>query len=169
MYTVYTRSIYWMSYLFFCKSRPFGTAVPPGPERKLWPRAVSPAPEWWRPIGEIWGMGMNGVPLFWETRYQYRCESWCININWCECYTYTSYNHYVNANMQNSPQFGSRKTYGKLEEICIFTREPPEISSAGHLWNLWVQLFLWKLIVQGGSLAVRSSLDTQMAGTVDPR
>ena len=59
-----------MSYLFFCKSRPFGTAVPPGPERKLWPRAVSPAPEWWRPIGEIWGMGMNGVPLFWETRYQ---------------------------------------------------------------------------------------------------
>lgn len=45
VYTVYTRSIYWMSYLFFCKSRPFGTAVPPGPERKLWPRAVSPAPE----------------------------------------------------------------------------------------------------------------------------
>ena len=80
-----------------------------------------------------------------------------------------TYNHYVNANMQNSPQFSSRKTYGKLEEICIFTREPPEISSAGHLWNLWVQLFLWKLIVQGGSLAVRSSLDTQMAGTVDPR
>ena len=49
--------------------------------------------------------------------------------------------------------------------MCIFTRE----SSAGHLWNLWVQLFLWKLIVQGGSLAVRSSLDTQMAGTVDPQ
>ena len=55
VYTVYTRSIYWMSYLFFCKSRPFGTAVPPGPERKLWLRAVSPAPEWWRPIGEILG------------------------------------------------------------------------------------------------------------------